>query len=151
MFQIFQKNHFRNWNRNLANFKNISKTKKIFWSRNKKLLVNFEIEIWSQNFEYLSQIFDFGVEILYLFIDFWWKWTKILKMKISKNPQNLNFHLDLKPTEFGNSDFEFGFRIENGIRSKFGIFDQKFRFQNSNLFRISKFWFRIRIQNQISP
>ena len=52
-----------------------------------------------------------------------------------KNPENQNFHLDLKPNELENSDFEFGFRIENDTRSKFGIFHKKFRFQiskNSN-------------------
>ncbi len=49
---------------------------------------------------------------------------------MDKNSKNRNFqksgksifHLDLKPNELENSDFEFGFRIENDIRSKFQIF-----------------------------
>ena len=63
-------------------------------------------------------------------------------MKIVKNSKNQNFqksektifHLDLKPSELENSDFEFGFRIENDTRSKFRIFHKKFRFQNFKKF-----------------
>ena len=67
---------------------------------------------------------------------------------ISKNPENQNFHLDLKPDELENSDFEFGFRIENGTRSKFRIFDKKFRFQNFKKFEFqnSDFEFGFRIK-----
>ncbi len=66
MFQIFQKKYFRN-EKNVEI--EIWRILKIFQKRKKyfeieiKNLIKFEIEIWSQNFQYLSQNFDFRVEI----------------------------------------------------------------------------------------